>query len=50
MIVPFAGSGTEVAMSIKEGRRAIGFDIEEKYCQMSNKRVSEILRKPELFR
>lgn len=50
VIVPFAGSGTEVAMSVKEGRRAIGFDIESKYVEMSNKRVLEILRKPELFR
>ena len=50
VIVPFAGSGTEVAMAIKEGRRAIGFEITEKHVIMSNKRVSEILRKPELFR
>ena len=50
VIVPFAGSGTEVAMSIKEGRRAIGFDIESKYVEMSNKRVQAILKKPELFR
>ena len=49
IIVPFAGSGTECAMAVKEGRRAIGFDIEEKYCKMSNRRVQDILRKPELF-
>lgn len=49
VLVPFAGSGTECAMSVKEGRRAIGFDIEEKYCKMSNRRVQDILRKPELF-
>lgn len=49
VLVPFAGSGTEVAMAVKEGRRAIGFDIESKYVEMSNKRVLEILRKPELF-
>ena len=49
VIVPFSGSGTECAMSVKEGRRAIGFDIEEKYCKMSNRRVQDILRKPELF-
>ena len=29
VFVPFAGSGTEVAMAIKEGRNAIRFDIEE---------------------
>lgn len=49
VIVPFAGSGTECAMAVKEGRRAIGFEITEKHVHMSNKRVLEILRKPELF-
>ena len=48
-IVPFSGSGTEVAMSVKEGRRAIGYDIESKYVEMSNRRVQAILMKPELF-
>jgi len=49
VVVPFAGSGTEVAMAIKEGRQAIGFDVEEKYCQMSNDRINKILSAPELF-
>lgn len=39
VVVPFAGSGTEAAMAIKEGRKAIGFDIEEKYVEMANKRI-----------
>ena len=43
VIAPFAGSGTECAMSAKEGRRFIGFDIEEKYCKMSNDRAKEFL-------
>jgi len=49
VLVPFAGSGTEVAMAIKEGRQAIGFDVEEKYCQMSNDRIKKVLSMPELF-
>ena len=49
VIVPFAGSGTECAMSILEGRRFYGYEIEEKYVNISNKRVKEILRKPQLF-
>lgn len=49
VLVPFAGSGTEVAMAIKEGRQAIGFDVEEKYCKMSNDRIKIVLSKPELF-
>lgn len=49
VVIPFAGSGTECAMSIKEGRRAIGFDIEEKYAEMSNDRIQGILSQPSLF-
>jgi site-specific DNA-methyltransferase (adenine-specific) len=49
VLVPFAGSGTEVAMAIKEGRQVIGFDVKEKYCQMSNDRIKKVLSMPELF-
>jgi DNA modification methylase len=49
VIVPFVGSGTEVAMSIKEGRRAIGYDIEKKYVDMSNKRIKTFKDAPTLF-
>lgn len=49
VVVPFAGSGTEVAMAIKEGRNAIGFDIEEKYVEMGNKRTDIIKAQPSLF-
>jgi len=38
VFIPFAGSGTECAMAKKEGRRFIGYDIEEKYVDMANKR------------
>jgi site-specific DNA-methyltransferase (adenine-specific) len=49
VVVPFAGSGTECAMAAKEGRRFIGFDIEKKYVDMSNKRVDLIMSQPNLF-
>ena len=49
VIVPFAGSGTECAMAAKESRQFIGFDIDLKYVNMSNKRCFEILRQPQLF-
>ena len=49
VIVPFAGSGTEVAMSIKEGRKSIGFDIEKKYVDMSNARIKTFKDAPTLF-
>lgn len=49
VFIPFAGSGTEVTMAIKEGRKAIGFDIEEKYVEMGNKRTDIIKAQPSLF-
>jgi site-specific DNA-methyltransferase (adenine-specific) len=52
VLIPFAGSGTEVAMAIKEGRKAIGFDIEKKYVEMGNKRTKliEKYKEQELFK
>jgi hypothetical protein len=49
VLIPFAGSGTEVAMAIKEGRTAIGFDTEIDCVKMSNKRCQTILSSPTLF-
>ena len=49
IIIPFAGSGTECAMSVKEGRRCVGYDITEKYVDMSNNRINAITRDPTLF-
>ena len=49
VFIPFAGSGTEVAMAIKEGRNAIGFDVEIKYVEMGNKRADIIKSQPSLF-
>jgi site-specific DNA-methyltransferase (adenine-specific) len=49
VLVPFAGSGTECAMAVKDGRKFIGFEIEEKFAKMSNDRVKNILRQPSLF-
>jgi len=47
--VPFAGSGTECDMAAKEGRNFIGFDIEQKHVDTSNKRCKWTLRQPQLF-
>jgi len=49
VIVPFAGSGTECAMSVKEKRNFVGFEITPKHAEMSNKRVQKILKEPTLF-
>lgn len=49
VLVPFAGSGTECAMAAREGRRFIGFDIEEKYCTMANERAQRELMQLKLL-
>jgi len=38
-----------MAMSIKEGRKAIGYDIDKKYVEMSNKRIKTFKDAPTLF-
>lgn len=49
VVVPFAGSGTECAMSIKEKRNTIGFEISEQHSKTSNNRIKEVLSNPSLF-
>lgn len=49
IIVPFAGSGTECAMSAKEKRNFIGYEITKKHADISNKRCKNILSEPTMF-
>jgi len=49
VFVPFSGSGTECAMAAKYGRNFIGFDIEQKYVDMVNKRCKPFLTQSKLF-
>jgi hypothetical protein len=35
----FAGSGTTLKVAVEEGRRALGFEISEAYCEMARHRV-----------
>lgn len=49
VFVPFAGSGTECAMAIKENRQFIGYDINPEYVAMATKRCSYISSAPTLF-
>ena len=49
VVVPFAGSGTECAMAVKEGRKTIGFEITEKHAKMSNERIKNHVSQLKLF-
>lgn len=49
ILVPFAGSGTECAMSAKESRNFIGYEIEEKYVKIANERIKEHTKQTKLF-
>lgn len=37
---PFCGSGTTCLSALKSGRHYIGYDIEEKYIELANERIS----------
>lgn len=49
ILIPFAGSGTECAMAVKENRNFIGFEINEKHVNYGNKRTDNIKAQPSLF-
>ncbi len=36
---PFCGSGTACLAALKDGRRYVGYDIEEKYVRLANQRI-----------
>ena len=38
---PFCGAGTTCLAALKSGRHFIGYDIEPKYVELSNKKIKE---------
>ena len=46
---PMCGSGTTCKMAAKHGRKYVGIDIAEKYCEIARKRVALIEAQPLLF-
>jgi site-specific DNA-methyltransferase (adenine-specific) len=49
VLVPFAGSGTECAMAVREKRNFIGFEIDPKHHATASKRVKKEFSNPTLF-
>ncbi len=49
VLVPFAGSGSECVAAVMEGRKYLGFDLNEDYIEIANKRILEAESEPRLL-
>jgi len=48
VLSPFLGSGTTAVTCIKTGRKYIGIELSEEYCEIAEKRIADALAQPEL--
>lgn len=46
---PFMGSGTTGVAAVKKGRKFIGIEINETYFDIACRRISDALKRPDLF-
>lgn len=42
---PFVGAGTTCIAALKTNRNYIGYDIDKKYCDLSEQRIKQFLQK-----
>lgn len=46
---PFVGAGTASVAALETGRKYIGYDNNERYCQLAEKRINEFLQRTKLL-